>query len=94
MTDVTVACGDVSLEAHSLILSASSPILRSILAKGNAGWPGRKQVSTLNDANFSVCHFQALSIKKCRAILLAKLQNRSMKLLLNQQYTHLLALPV
>ena len=47
MTDVTVACGDVSLEAHSLILSASSPILRSILAKGNAGWPGRKQVSTL-----------------------------------------------
>ena len=29
MTDVTVACGDVSLEAHSLILSASSPILRS-----------------------------------------------------------------
>ena len=28
MTDVTVACGDVSLEAHSIILSASSPLLR------------------------------------------------------------------
>ena len=34
LTDVTITCGDVSLEAHSLILGASSPILRSILAKG------------------------------------------------------------
>merc|ERR1719242_633003 len=44
MTDVTVACGDVSLEAHSLILSASSPILRSILNKG--GGFGKKTNSS------------------------------------------------
>ena len=58
MTDVTVACGDVSLEAHSLILSASSPILRSILAKGNAGWPGRKQ--TLHFMDMNPTHMQLL----------------------------------
>jgi len=58
MTDVTVACGDVSLEAHSLILSASSPILRSILAKGGAGWPGRKQTLHFMDMNPS--HMQLL----------------------------------
>ena len=28
LTDVTITCGEVSLEAHSLILGASSPILR------------------------------------------------------------------
>ena len=49
MTDVTVACGDVSLEAHSLILSASSPILRSILNKG--GGFGQKQTLHFMDMN-------------------------------------------
>lgn len=58
MTDVTVACGDVSLEAHSLILSASSPILRSILAKGGAGVPGRKQ--TLHFMDMNPMHMQLL----------------------------------
>ena len=58
MTDVTIACGDVSLEAHSLILSASSPILRSILAKGGAGIPGRKQ--TLHFMDMSPSHMQLL----------------------------------
>lgn len=56
MTDVTVACGDVSLEAHSLILSASSPILRSILNKG--GGFGRKQ--TLHFMDMNPHHMQLL----------------------------------
>ncbi len=47
MTDVTVACGDVSLEAHSIILSASSPLLRSILAKAE----GKKQTIHFMDMN-------------------------------------------
>lgn len=47
MTDVTVACGDVSLEAHSIILGASSPLLRSILAKGE----GKKQTIHFMDMN-------------------------------------------
>ena len=56
MTDVTVACGDVSLEAHSLILSASSPILRSILNKG--GGFGKKQ--TLHFMDMNPHHMQLL----------------------------------
>ena len=54
MTDVSITCGDVSLEAHSLILSASSPILRSILAKGE----GKKQ--TLHFMDMNPYHMQLL----------------------------------
>lgn len=56
MTDVTVACGDVSLEAHSLILSASSPILRSILNKGR----GIGQKQTLHFMDMNPHHMQLL----------------------------------
>ena len=54
LTDVTITCGDVSLEAHSLILGASSPILRSILAKGE----GKKQ--TLHFMDMNPYHMQLL----------------------------------
>ena len=54
LTDVSITCGDVSLEAHSLILSASSPILRSILAKGE----GKKQ--TLHFMDMNPYHMQLL----------------------------------
>lgn len=54
LTDVTITCGEVSLEAHSLILGASSPILRSILAKGE----GKKQ--TLHFMDMNPYHMQLL----------------------------------
>merc|ERR1711963_442352 len=54
LTDVTITCGEVSLEAHSLILGASSPILRSILAKGE----GKKQ--TLHFMDMNPFHMQLL----------------------------------
>lgn len=54
LTDVTITCGDVSLEAHGLILGASSPILRSILAKGE----GKKQ--TLHFMDMNPFHMQLL----------------------------------
>lgn len=54
LTDVSITCGDVSLEAHSLILGASSPILRSILARGD----GKKQ--TLHFMDMNPYHMQLL----------------------------------
>ena len=47
LTDVTITCGDVSLEAHSLILGASSPILRSILAKGEGKYCSIMQTKSI-----------------------------------------------
>jgi hypothetical protein len=54
MTDVTIVCGDQSFEAHAVILSASSPLFRSTLAKAE----GKKQI--IHFLNLKPLHMQML----------------------------------